>query len=83
MIYMKRNADIGEEEYKDCDVKDIEEKYIEGTPEIGTVAVMPNQTNSNKITGMPNDDASVNEGTIIYDIRFHAIAPHGDGTIKL
>lgn len=72
-------------EYKDCDIRDIEEKYIEGTPEIGITAVMPNQTNSQsqKITGMPNEDTSVNEGTILYDIRFHALAPQGNELIKL
>lgn len=70
------------DEYKDCDVKDIEEKYIEGTPEIGTIGVHSDQTNA-KITGMSNEDISVNEGKIVYDIRFHAYAPKGNELIKL
>ena len=70
------------DEYKDCDVKDIEEKYIEGTPEIGTVGVHPDQTNA-KITGMSNEDLLVNEGKVVYDIRFHAYAPHENVLIKL
>ena len=70
------------DEYKDCDVKDIEEKYIEGTPEIGTVGVHPDQTNA-KITGMSNEDLLVNEGKVVYDIRFHAYAPRENALIKL
>ncbi len=70
------------DEYKDCDVKDIEEKYIEGTPEIGSVGVHSDQTNA-KITGMSNEDISVNEGKIVYDIRFYAYAPKNNELIKL
>ena len=69
-------------EYTDIDVNEIAEKYIEGTPEIGSIGVYPNQTNR-QIKGLSNDDASINESNIKYDIRFYALAPHGDGLIKL
>lgn len=70
------------DEYKDIDVNDIAEKYIEGTPQVDTVGVMPEQTNSS-ISGLPNDDSSINEHNIRYDIRFYALAPGEDGLIKL
>jgi len=70
------------DEYRDIDVNDIAEKYIEGSPQIDTVGVMPEQTNSS-INGLSNDDASINEHNIRYDIRFYASAPKGDGLIKL
>lgn len=70
------------DEYKEIPVREIAEQYIEGTPEIGTVGVLPEQTNriqetynGSKIQGLPNDDASINEGNVRYDIRFRAIAP--------
>ena len=70
------------EEYKDIDVNEIAEKYIEGTPEIGSTGVDRDQTNR-QINGLSNDDASVNENTIRYDIRFYALAPKDGGLIKL
>ena len=38
------------EEYRDCDVKEIAEKYIEGTPQVGVVPVMPDETNATKLS---------------------------------
>ena len=70
------------EEYKDVDVNEIAEKYIEGTPEIGSTGVDRDQTNR-QINGLSNDDASVNENNIRYDIRFYALAPKDGGLIKL
>ena len=69
------------EEYKDIDVNEIVEKYIEGTPEIGSTGVDRDQTNR-QINGLSNDDASVNENNIRYDIRFYALAPKDGGLIK-
>ena len=31
------------EEYKDCDVNEIAEKFIEGTPQVSTVPVLPGE----------------------------------------
>ena len=67
-------------EYKDCDVKDIAEKYIEGSPQISAWPVHPDE---GVINGANSEDNSINEGTVTYDIRFDALAPSGDGLIKL
>ena len=62
------------EEYKDCDVNDIAERYIEGTPQVSAVPVMPDEGGP-VIHGMDTEDKSVHEGTVAYDIRFRAIVP--------
>ena len=62
------------EEFKDCDVNDIAEKYIEGTPQVSAVPVLPDETGT-VISGMDTEDKSVHEGTVTYDIRFRAIVP--------
>ena len=64
------------EEYKDCDVNDIAEKYIEGQPQVSTVPVLPDEGEGGTIiSGMDTEDKSVGEGTVYYDIRFRAIVP--------
>jgi len=35
-------------EFADCDLKDIEEKYIEGTPEVNLIPIAPDKTNAAK-----------------------------------
>lgn len=70
------------EEYKDCDVDEIAEKYIEGTPEVSAVPVMPDEEGG-MIQGMDTVDKSVREGVVTYDIRFRAIVPGTDERITL
>ena len=77
-------------EYRDCDIKEIAEKYIEGTPQVhegepqvSEVPVMPDETNAAKIRGVSNVDTSRTEGTVIYDIRFLAVAPSDGELIQL
>ena len=70
------------EEYKGIDPNEIAERYIEGEPEIGSVGVFPGQTNR-KIHGLPNEDSVPGERGVRFDIRFSAVAPDGDGVIKL
>ena len=72
-------------EYSACSVDEIAEKYIEGTPEVGTVGVHVDDTNRPKktagvITGSNNEDSTLTEGTINYDVRFDAIAPASEGS---
>ena len=55
------------EEYKDCDVNDIAEKYIEGQPQVSAVPVLPDEGGT-VISGMDTEDKSVREGTVTYDI---------------
>ena len=72
------------EEYRDCDVEEIAEKYIEGTPQVGEVAVAADETNRvSMIQGDGNEDTSLTEGTVTYDIRFFAIAPVSGELIRL
>ena len=71
------------EEYRDCDVKDIAERYIEGQPEVGMVPVAPDRTNAVKIRGVQNEDVSLTEGTVTYDIRFLASAPVSGELIQM
>lgn len=76
------------EEYRDCDVSDIVEKYIEGVPQVGTVGVHPDETNQtinsgNSISGMRNEDVTLTEGTVTYDIRFWAAAPVSGELLRL
>lgn len=70
-------------EYRDCDVKDIAEKYIEGTPQVGEVAVAPDETNAPRIRGMGSQDTSLTESSSVYDIRFMASAPASDEIIQM
>ena len=71
------------EEYKEYDVKEIAERYIEGTPQIASIAVLPDETNAPMIRGLNTEDATMTEGTITYDIRFLAIVPNSDEKIQL
>lgn len=60
-------------EYKDCTIDEIVD-YIEGTPEISSVAVDPGDT-ALSIKGSPTEDIVINEGKVAYDLRFEALAP--------
>jgi hypothetical protein len=72
------------EEYQDCDVNEIAEKYIEETPQISEVAVAPDESNKvSMIHGAGNEDVSLTEGTVTYDIRFLAAAPVSGELIRL
>ena len=72
------------EEYRDCDVDEIAGKYIEGTPQVGEVAVAPDESSYvSMIQGAGSQDASLTEGTVTYDIRFLAIAPVSGELIRL
>ena len=68
-------------EFMNCHVNDIETKYIEGEPEIGTVGVYPETTNPPKETaggrvhGINAEDATDTEGKVTFDIRFYALTP--------
>lgn len=72
------------EEYRNCDVGEIAEKYIEGTPQIAQEAVNPDETaGSERIRGIQTEDSSIREGTITYDIRFLAAVPGTDEAVRL
>lgn len=72
------------DEYRDFDVNEIAEKYIEGEPVISKVAVTPDETNvTQRVHGIGSEDTSLTEGTITYDIRFLATAPVSGELIRL
>lgn len=61
-------------------------RCIEGEPEIGTVPVDKDLTGKymiEKIIGMADEDTSVYEGTVRYDIRFKARARQADEATEL
>ncbi len=59
-------------------------KYIEGTPQMGEVAVVPDESNRvSVIQGAGNEDTSLTEGTVFYDIRFLSIVPVSAELIRL
>jgi hypothetical protein len=71
-------------EYCDLEVKEIAEKYIEGTPQIAEVAVNPDEgSGGEQIRGASTEDSTINEGTVTYDIRFLAIAPVSGDLLRL
>ena len=74
------------EEYKAHSINEIAEKYIEGIPQIAETAVNPDEDGyggSEQIWGAKNEDSTIQEGTITYDIRFLAIVPGTGETIRL
>ena len=67
------------EEFKESEVADIRDHYIQGTPEVASTPVLPDQTNAGmsggSIRGEANEDISLTEGQVTFDIRFRAITP--------
>lgn len=66
-------------EFKNLAINDIAQKYIDGTPEICQVKV----NDTLEVETLANEDKSVNEGTIVYDIKFKAMAPTIIGEVQL
>lgn len=72
------------QEYQDCEVNEIAEKYIEDKPQVAEVAVALDETNAaSMIHGVASEDTSMTEGTVTYDIRFIAAAPVSGERIRL
>ena len=71
------------EEYRDYSVEDIRDKYIEGTPQVSTIPLAPDESNMPQIHGDSNEDKLLTEGTIYYDIRFRSVVPNSDEMIGL
>ena len=69
-------------EYASYSVQDIANQYIEGTPQIGEVPVLPDETNP-RISGTGVEDTTITEGTITYDIRFMAILPQNGELVRM
>ena len=69
-------------EFADCPLKDIEEKYIEGTVQISERVVHQDE-DAEFIRGTNTEDASMKEGTIFYDIRFDVVSPKDGRMIRM
>ena len=48
--------------------------YFEREPEVSVVSIMPGETNA-RIRGAANEDSSLTEKNVVFDIRFYASAP--------
>lgn len=67
-------------EFEDSTIEDIRDIYIQGTPEVASVPVMPDKTNARplpRILGENTEDKTLTEGTVTFDIRFRASTPDG------
>ena len=80
-------------EFESASLDDIANIYIEGQPEVSTVPVSKDKTNAvrhalerqdtPKIKGAQNEDNSITEGSIVFDILFRAKAPETNELITL
>lgn len=64
------------EEFRDCGIKEIADQYIEGKPSVADAPVHPDEealSGAPMISGMENEDVTITEGKITYDIRFQAM----------
>ncbi len=61
----------------------VQEKFIEGEPEIATLAVHQDHPNRKRINGLPTEDKSQREGTVYFDIRFKAIVPQSGELMQI
>ena len=66
-------------EFANCDIEEIEKKYIEGEPFIDSVPL----DDTLEISGKNTESGSPNEGLVTFDIIFDALVPKGDGKVKV
>ncbi len=75
-------------EYQDCSILDIADKYIEeGSMQTGTVAVHRDEPDvglrAGRIFGDKTEDFSETEGTVYFDVKFKAKLPGGEDSVGL
>lgn len=63
------------QEYHDCSVAELEQKYLEGEPSILSSSVDQDVPDPGRIKGETTVDKSQTEGTIMYDILFSTYSP--------
>ena len=71
------------EEYRDCTVEEIAERYIEGQPRIGEETVHADESLPQSISGLNTVDSSINDGTVTYDICYEALLPGADEYVSI
>ena len=69
-------------EFRDCDIKDIENKYIEGKPIISKREVHQDEQGE-FIQGMDTEDLSITEGTVYFDIMFYVLLPNSGKRVRM
>ena len=69
-------------EFHDCPIKDIEEKYIKGTPRVHEVAAHRDET-AEFIDGMGREDVGMKEKPRTYDIFFRVLSPKDDEMLEM
>ena len=72
------------EEYRNQEIDDIVEHYIENV-EVSTVGVEETKplSSGEHIVGLKNEETSLSEGSSTFDIRFFALAPKSGGFIRI
>ena len=70
-------------EYVEYEVQEIVKRFIVGEPKVAETSVLPDETNAPKITVTGVEDSSLTEGTITYDIQFHAMVPSTDEVVQM
>ena len=70
------------EEFRDYNIKEIAEKYVEGTPEVAEKTVHQDEKGE-FVRGDNSEDTTVTEGTVFFDIRFRAVVPGTGEVISL
>ena len=71
------------QEYRECTIQEIAEKYIEGDLHISEIPVCPNEGTPEMIKGLSTEDTTMTEGTVTYDIRFSALIPSSGNLMSL
>ena len=64
------------DEFKSVEPHEIASRYIEGNPEVSSAPVHADSYAASRVEGMNSEDASIDEGTVWYDIRFRALVPN-------
>ena len=70
-------------EFREASLGDIEDKYIEGDPQVGEVPVSPGMTNRMpaEIRGVGTEQSETAEGWVTFDILFYAKLPTNGETV--
>lgn len=71
------------EEFQNETIDYIATKCIQGAPEISTTPLCADEEELLKLDGLNTESSSLTEGVVYYDIRFRAVLPCGEKTIKL
>lgn len=65
------------EEFKETEIEDIKNTYIEGKPMVSSVPVNPDETNA-RIDGKNSESSIYGEGTFTFDLIFNVLCPDAE-----